>query len=152
MNSPHKGQWRGALMFSLICVWINGWANNREAGYLRRCRAHNDVTVMSVEKGVFFRQVSAKRGVFKLGSEQGCTLWSGWRYQCVNNFVGQFRFDYFKFMLNQHFYEKHLQLSSLQLRHMGFIATANLTVFLNVCPLYAATTKNTSKLHIVSPL
>ena len=36
VNSPHKGQWRGALMFSLICAWINGWANNREAGYLRR--------------------------------------------------------------------------------------------------------------------
>ena len=37
-NSPHKGQWRRrrALMFSLICVWINGWLNNREAGDLRR--------------------------------------------------------------------------------------------------------------------
>ena len=22
VNSPHKGQWRGALMFSLICSWI----------------------------------------------------------------------------------------------------------------------------------
>ena len=32
MNSPHKGQWRGAFMFSLICVWINDWENNREAG------------------------------------------------------------------------------------------------------------------------
>ena len=32
VNSPHKGQWRGALMFSLICAWINGWVNNREAG------------------------------------------------------------------------------------------------------------------------
>ena len=31
-RSPVKGQWRGALMFSLICVWINGWVNNREAG------------------------------------------------------------------------------------------------------------------------
>ena len=29
VNSPHKGQWGGALMFSLICVWINGWVNNR---------------------------------------------------------------------------------------------------------------------------
>ena len=43
---PHKGQWRGALMFSLICAWINGWVNNREAGDLRRYRAHYDVTVM----------------------------------------------------------------------------------------------------------
>ena len=46
VNVPHKGQWRGALMFSLICVWINGWVNNREAGDLRRYRAHYDVTVM----------------------------------------------------------------------------------------------------------
>ena len=30
VNSPHKGQWRGALVFSLICVWINGWVNSRE--------------------------------------------------------------------------------------------------------------------------
>ena len=46
VNSPHKGQWRGALMFSLICVWINGWVSNREAGDLRRYRAHYDVIVM----------------------------------------------------------------------------------------------------------
>ena len=30
--SPHKGQWHGAFMFSLICAWINRWVNNREAG------------------------------------------------------------------------------------------------------------------------
>ena len=42
----HKGQWREALMFSLIWVWINGWVNSHEAGYLRRHRAHYDVTVM----------------------------------------------------------------------------------------------------------
>ena len=46
VNSPHKGQWRGALMLSLICVWINGWVNNRDAGDLRRYRTHYDVTVM----------------------------------------------------------------------------------------------------------
>ena len=34
-------------MFTLICVWINGWVNNRKAGDLRRYRAHYDVTVMS---------------------------------------------------------------------------------------------------------
>ena len=45
LNSPHKGQWRGALMFSLICVWINGWVNNGEAGDLRRYSAHYDVIV-----------------------------------------------------------------------------------------------------------
>ena len=41
-----KGQWRGALIFSLICAWINAWVNNREAGNLRRHRAHYDVIVM----------------------------------------------------------------------------------------------------------
>ena len=30
VNSTHKGWWRGTLMFSLICAWINGWVNNRE--------------------------------------------------------------------------------------------------------------------------
>ena len=46
LNSPHKGQWREALMFTLICAWINGWVNNRKAGDLRRHRAPYDVIVM----------------------------------------------------------------------------------------------------------
>ena len=29
VNSPHKSQWRGALIFSLICVWTNDWVKNR---------------------------------------------------------------------------------------------------------------------------
>ena len=47
VNSTHKGQWRGALMFTLICARINGWVNNREAGDLRHNRAHYDVIIMS---------------------------------------------------------------------------------------------------------
>ena len=46
VNSPRKGQWRGALTFSLICVWINGWINNDEAGGLRRHRPHYNVIVI----------------------------------------------------------------------------------------------------------
>ena len=46
VNSSHKGQWRGALMFSLIYAWINDWVTNREAGDLRRQRGHYDVIVM----------------------------------------------------------------------------------------------------------
>ena len=41
MNSTHKGRRRGALMFSLICSWRNGWTNYQEAGDLRRHRAHS---------------------------------------------------------------------------------------------------------------
>ena len=47
VNSPHNGQWRGVLMFSVICARKNDWVNNREAGDLRRYRTHYDVTVMS---------------------------------------------------------------------------------------------------------
>ena len=35
VDYPHKGQWRGTLMFSLICPWTNGSANNRDAGDFR---------------------------------------------------------------------------------------------------------------------
>ena len=48
VNSPHKGQWRRALMFSLVCVWINGRINNREAGDLKCHCAHYDVTVKCI--------------------------------------------------------------------------------------------------------
>ena len=42
VDSPHKGQWRGALIFSSTI----SWANNLDAGDLRRHRAHFDVTVV----------------------------------------------------------------------------------------------------------
>ena len=51
-NSPVTGEYPakkpGTQIFrvSLICSWINDWVNNREAGDLRRHRAHYDVTVM----------------------------------------------------------------------------------------------------------
>ena len=39
VKSPHKGQWHWALIFSVICVWIN-------IHDLRRNHAHYDVIVM----------------------------------------------------------------------------------------------------------
>ena len=45
VNSPHKGQWRGALMISLIRTWRDGWVNNRDAGGLWRNGAHYGVIV-----------------------------------------------------------------------------------------------------------
>ena len=52
MDSPLKGYWRGALMFTLICNWTNGWANNRDAGDLRRHRAHYGATVMIITNAI----------------------------------------------------------------------------------------------------
>ena len=48
VNSPHKGKWRWALMFSLICTWIYRWLNDLEADDLGRYRVHYDVIVMVV--------------------------------------------------------------------------------------------------------
>ena len=50
VDSPHKGQRLGALIFPLICAWTNGWASNRGAGDLRRHRARYNVTVMEMGK------------------------------------------------------------------------------------------------------
>ena len=46
VDFPHKDQWRGALMYSLICTWINVWANIRDTGDFRRHCAHYDATIM----------------------------------------------------------------------------------------------------------
>ena len=48
MNSPHKGHWRGALMFSSIRPWIKGGVNNGEAGDLRCHPVHYDVILMNI--------------------------------------------------------------------------------------------------------
>ena len=37
---PPQSQWRGTLMFSLICTWTNVWANTRDIGDLRRHHTH----------------------------------------------------------------------------------------------------------------
>ena len=55
---PHKEQWRGAVMFSLICAWPNGWANNRGVADLRRHRTHYIVIVMIVVNVKFMISIS----------------------------------------------------------------------------------------------
>ena len=47
INYLHKGQWRGALMFSFICACTNVSVNNRDTGDSRRHFTHFDVTVMN---------------------------------------------------------------------------------------------------------
>ena len=46
VKSPHKGQWRRAVMFYLICAWTNGWVRNRVVDDLSRHGANYDVIVM----------------------------------------------------------------------------------------------------------
>ena len=78
MDSPHKGQWRGALMFSSICAWINGWVNG-EVGDLRRHRAHYDVIVMKMLNFVV-------RNLEYSGTNMSKTLrWRHNEHDCVSN-------------------------------------------------------------------
>ena len=49
LDSPHKDQWRGILMFSFICLWTHGWANNQDVGDLKRRRVHYCITVMWIQ-------------------------------------------------------------------------------------------------------
>ena len=68
VNSPHKGRWRGALIFSLTYAWTNGWVNNREADDLRRHRAHYIVIVMVGAKCVAW-------------SYSLVGFWDGWKWR-----------------------------------------------------------------------
>ena len=88
VNSPHKGQWRGALMFSLICAWINGWVSNRKAGDLKWNRAHNDVSVMYciwygyTRHGICFK--SFRKSFIQNPQGQNKVEY---RYHCVHTFA-----------------------------------------------------------------
>ena len=46
VKAHQNGQWRGALVLSLICAWTNVWVNNRDAGDLRGHGTNYDVIVM----------------------------------------------------------------------------------------------------------
>ena len=82
VNSPHKGQWSGAFMFSLIWVWINAWVNNREAGDLRRRRGHYDVTLMTCMWKptllvLIMQYVPVNRGIVGSGIDLSPQLYQG---------------------------------------------------------------------------
>ena len=97
VNSPHKGQWRRALMFSLICARINGWVNNREAGNLRRHRAHYDATVIiACVNGIILRLIVRRAGL--LWSQQDFEWrWSVPLFKCLT--VLEFSFILFDLCL-----------------------------------------------------
>ena len=79
VNSPHKGQWRGALMFYFTCVWISDWVNNREAGDLRCHRGHYDVTVMEQRSEKMTRCVDNENLICSLRENGRCAV------QCMHD-------------------------------------------------------------------
>ena len=75
LDSPSKGQWRGALMLSWTCAWTNGWANTRDSGDLTHRRAHYDVTIMDIEMCAM-EDNSVKAGLLKIDSTKPHTTLS----------------------------------------------------------------------------
>ena len=84
-NSPVTGefleQWRGDLMFPLICAWINVWVNNRDAVNLRRHRAHYDVIVMG-------RRPPDLSRTYKMGPDNILAVVSVWLLLMVKRIIG----------------------------------------------------------------
>ena len=85
VNSPHKGQWRGTLMFSLICARINCWVSNGEAGDLRHHGAHYYVIVMNLS--------------ICIPSTAGHTQYDCGQFGCMNHMdISCEVFDYFSIL------------------------------------------------------
>ena len=89
--SLHKDQWRGTLMFYLICVWTNGWGNNWDVGDLRHHRAHYDVSVMSFvsrqKHGNGYRQIYPNKVVNKHNTTWLIHRWRAQKIGRTNNIV-----------------------------------------------------------------
>ena len=77
VTSPHKCQWRGALMFSLIYARINDWVNNREAGDVRRQRGHYDVIVMYIADTRALLFCLDNLRITRVPSMSDTAVWSG---------------------------------------------------------------------------
>ena len=81
VNYPHKGQWRGVLMFSLICAWINGRVNNGEADDLRPHRSLYDVTVMAIDEAIWYSPTCKFTGNVRVISLLKCF----WKLSILNH-------------------------------------------------------------------
>ena len=74
VNSPDKGQWRGALVF-FIYAWKNSWVNYREAADLRRHRAHYDDQCS--DAGIYRLRVRHANTYVYIGKEHEVALYHG---------------------------------------------------------------------------
>ena len=122
VNSPHKRQWRGALVFSVICVWINAWANNRKAGDLRRHYTHYDVTVMQ-SKGPVTRSFDQQAASRTVGLP---VTWDAVTVMCCH-YHGSHNYAWWWFGLKSNFYDLGIG------KHNFDQMTTDYSVFRNGC-------------------
>ena len=110
VTSPNKGQWRGALMFSLICAWKSGLETPWDG--LRRHRAHYDVRVMSamyrigtsrssIQEGSSYNRMSVMTTqiTFQIlhthALKQNCARCRKWLYSPIQNESNWHQWDYY---------------------------------------------------------
>ena len=85
VNSTYKGQWCGALMFSVICTWTNGWVNNRDASDLRRHRAQYYVIVMALQLWDIASKISSSSNLAKARSSIISIIVDQWFWSIAEN-------------------------------------------------------------------
>ena len=78
VNFPHKDQWRGTLMFSLICARTDSWANHGDADDLSCYRTHYDVIVMLRKMTATYQDCTESRSSIKQHKIQRGT-WKVWK-------------------------------------------------------------------------
>ena len=86
-NSPVTGEFPAqrpvmrSFDVSLICAWVNGWVTSREAGDLRRHRAHYDVIVLWTKSAKRFvdqerHHIANQWGLYRLADILQMTFWN----------------------------------------------------------------------------
>ena len=81
VKSLYKGQWHGALIFSLICSRTNDWVNTPDAGDFRRHCAHYDVSLATMYPVPYFKvkspqNISRRSGVGLLHPRAPDATWA----------------------------------------------------------------------------
>ena len=150
VNSPHKGQWRGALMLSLICTWTNGWVNNRDAGDLRHHRAHCDVPVMSFlysqVRNIPWRAIFRSRAVYAICFAD---VAAGWLWYTGMTSLAQYIHDVLKFSMTKVILFHHLNTASIHKLCTKFNTTkpASVSGPNGARPLASAVSRNIEMSH-----
>ena len=89
VNSPNKGQWRGAL----ICAWTNDWVNNRGTSDLRRHRAHYDDNVMTYLWGTHIPVSKFRINIFRSDGQVEFELYD--HFRCLQVIYSKYNYIYY---------------------------------------------------------
>ena len=152
-------------MFYLICVWINGWVNNREAGDLRRHLGHYDVSVMITRLSVTWVTCSSNQNGLGCHCNNNCLPSHCWdvirKNEYIFFYVSQNKFNAQGLSkrdcgnTSKRWKQKIVNLTTLSLRHLmvpSWWKNLKLTIFV-LCsePIWVRNTSFSVTLNFISP-